>query len=84
MLFSRARKSIHFVTSVKRTDFSSSKNEGVQRLKDWIVYIEEQSKLSGELINSTITFESLMAEEESFLSFANRYRVLSQRNWGVE
>jgi len=84
VLFSRARKSIHFVTSVERGDFSSSKNEGVQRLKDWFVYIEEQSRLSAELTDSTITFESLMEEEESFLSFINRYRVLSQRKWGIE
>jgi superfamily I DNA and/or RNA helicase len=81
VLFSRARKSIHFVTSVERSDFSSSKNEGVQRLKDWFVYIEEQSRLSAENTDSTISFKSLMEEEESFLSFLNRYRVLSQRNW---
>jgi superfamily I DNA and/or RNA helicase len=81
VLFSRARKSIHFVTSVERSDFSSSKNEGVQRLKDWFVYIEEQSRLSSVITDSTITFKSLMEEEESFLSFLNRYRVLSQRNW---
>ncbi len=84
VLFSRARKSIHFVTSVERSDFSSSKNEGVQRLKDWFVYIEEQSKLSGELTYPTISFESLIQEEESFLSFINRYRVLIQRNWEIE
>lgn len=84
VLFSRARKSIHFVTSVERSDFSSSKNEGVQRLKDWFMYIEEQSKLSGELTDPTISFESLIQEEESFLSFVNRYRILSQRNWEIE
>ena len=83
VLFSRARKSIHFVTSVERSDFSSSKNEGVQRLKDWFMYIEEQSKLSWELTDPTISFESLIQEEKSFLSFVNRYRVLSQRNWEV-
>jgi superfamily I DNA and/or RNA helicase len=84
VLFSRARKSIHFVTSVERADFSSSKNEGVQRLKDWFVFIEEQSRFSAEKTNSTITFQSLLEEEESYLSFVNRYRVLSQRNWGIE
>jgi superfamily I DNA and/or RNA helicase len=84
VLFSRARKSIHFVTSVERSDFSSSKNEGVQRLKDWFVFIEEQSRLSAEMTDSSITFHSLMEEEGSFLSFVNRYRVLSQRNWELE
>lgn len=84
VLFSRARKSIHFVTSVERADFSSSKNEGVQRLKDWFVFIQEQSKLSEEITDPSISFQSLIEEEESFLSFINRYRVLSQRNWGIE
>ena len=84
VLFSRARKSIHFVTSVERSDFSSSKNEGVQRLKDWFVYIEEQSKLSAQQNSSIVTFESLMEEEVNFLSFINRYRVLIQRNWQID
>jgi superfamily I DNA and/or RNA helicase len=84
VLFSRARKSIHFVTSVERSDFSSSKNEGVQRLKDWFVFIEEQSKLSTEKTDSSLSFQSLIEEEESFLSFINRYRILSQRNWELE
>ncbi len=84
VLFSRARKSIHFVTSVERSDFSSSKNEGVQRLKDWFVYIEEQSRLSAEITNSSITCKSLIEEEGDFLSFINRYRVLIQRNWKID
>ncbi|MEY3585422.1 MAG: hypothetical protein RLZZ243_486 [Bacteroidota bacterium] len=84
VLFSRARKSIHFVTSVERSDFSSSKKEGVQRLKDWFVFIEEQSKLSAEMTDSSLSFQSLIEEEESFLSLINRYRVLSQRNWALE
>jgi hypothetical protein len=84
VLFSRARKSIHFVTSVQRSDFSSTKNEGVQRLKDWFGFIEEQSRVSTDRTNPLISFESLMSEEESFLSFINRYRVLSQRNWDIE
>lgn len=84
VLFSRARKSIHFVTSVQRSDFSSTKNEGVQRLKDWFGFIEEQSRVSTEITNALISFESLMTEEESFLSFINRYRVLNQRNWDIE
>lgn len=84
VLFSRARKSIHFVTSVERSDFSSSKNEGVQRLKDWFVYIAEQSKMTEEISESSISFQSLIEEEESFLSFINRFRVLSQRNWELE
>jgi superfamily I DNA and/or RNA helicase len=84
VLFSRARKSIHFVTSVERSDFSSSKNEGVQRLKDWFVFIEEQSKLSAEKTDSSLSFQSLIEEEERFLSFINRYRILSQRNWELE
>jgi superfamily I DNA and/or RNA helicase len=81
VLFSRARKSIHFVTSIEHSDFPSSKNEGVQRLKDWFMYIEEQSKLSEQMTDSSISFQSLIEEEESFLSFINRFRVLSQRNW---
>jgi superfamily I DNA and/or RNA helicase len=84
VLFSRARKSIHFVTSVERSDFSSTKNEGVQRLKDWFTYIEQQTRMSAEITDSTMTFNSLIEEEESFLSFVNRYRVLSQRNWDIE
>lgn len=83
VLFSRARKSIHFVTSVKQSDFSSSKNTGVMRLKDWFTFIEEESVMSNHQKFSTITFENLLDEEESFLSFLNRCRVLHQRNWEI-
>ncbi len=83
VLFSRARKSIHFVSSVKQSDFSSSKNPGVMRLKDWFTYIEEESTMGNLQKLSAISFESLLDEEESFLSFLNRCRVLHQRNWEI-
>lgn len=83
VLFSRARKSIHFISSVQHADFTQTKNEGVQRLKDWFLFIEEQGKVSTKDNPATLSFESLFNAEDSFLSFLNRYRVLSQRNWNL-
>jgi hypothetical protein len=82
VLFSRAKSSIQFVASVKSADFTGSKNEGVQRMKDWFVFIENQNQASDALLKE-LSFEELLNEEDTFLSFTNRFDVLSQRGWNL-
>jgi DNA polymerase IIIc chi subunit len=81
VLFSRARMSIQFVTSVTSSDFTSSKNEGVQRIMDWFVFAESQQEQYNSEIPQEKSFEELLNEEEDFLSFSNRFDVLRQRGW---
>ena len=82
VLFSRARMSIQFVASVTSSDFTPSKNEGVQRIKDWFLFAENQG--DQDLAGFTeLRFEELLREEKDFLSFTNRFDVLSQRGWNL-
>lgn len=81
VLFSRARMSIQFVASVTSSDFTSSKNEGVQRMKDWFVFAESQQEQNTSHLLQEKSFEELLREEEDFLSFTNRFDVLCQRGW---
>lgn len=81
VLFSRAKSSIEFVCSVKSSDFSASKNEGVLRLKDWFDLMENQSASTNEGNSKQPDFESLLHEENEFHSFINRLDVLCERGW---
>ncbi|MBP5995366.1 MAG: ATP-binding protein [Crocinitomicaceae bacterium] len=81
VLFSRARMTIQFVASITSSDFTSSKNEGVQRIMDWFVFAENQQELFNSEISQEKSFEELLNEEEDFLSFSNRFDVLRQRGW---
>jgi len=81
VLFSRARMSIQFVASVTSSEFTSSKNEGVQRMKDWFVFAESQQEQNTSHLLQEKSFEELLREEEDFLSFTNRFDVLCQRGW---
>lgn len=40
VLFSRAKKTIHFISSVKSSDFSLSNNESIRILLKWFIHIE--------------------------------------------
>ena len=73
--------SIQFVASVTSSDFTSSKNEGVQRMKDWFVFAESQQEQNTSHLHQEKSFEELLREEEDFLSFTNRFDVLCQRGW---
>jgi hypothetical protein len=83
VLFSRAKRSIHFVASIKSDDFTHSTNEGVQRMKDWFGFIENQQGPRSNEKMEELSFEELLREEDSFLSFTNRFDVLSQRGWNL-
>jgi hypothetical protein len=83
VLFSRAKLTIHFVASVTSSDFIPSKNEGVQRLMDWFVFAERQKEQNTSELIQEKSFETLLREEEDFLSFSNRFDVLCQRGWSM-
>ena len=76
--------SIQFVASVTSSDFTSSKNEGVQRMKDWFVFAESQQEQNTSHLLQEKSFEELLREEEDFLSFTNRFDVLCQRGWTLQ
>lgn len=82
VLFSRARMTIQFVASVTSSDFTSSKNDGVQRIKDWFVFAENQQEQITTGFRD-LRFDELLQEEKDFLSFTNRFDVLRQRGWNL-
>ena len=82
VLFSRARMSIQFIASVTSSDFTPSKNEGVQRIKDWFVFVENQQEQVA-IGFTDVRFEELLQDEKDFLSFTNRFDVLCQRGWNL-
>ncbi|MFM6933892.1 MAG: DEAD/DEAH box helicase [Flavobacteriales bacterium] len=83
VLFSRARCSIHFVSSVRSADFGQTKNEGVQRLIQWFHFMEHQEKEVSQEIGINETFRGILSSETEFLSFFTRLKVLNQRGWNL-
>lgn len=81
VLFSRAKSSIEFICSVKSSDFGPTKNEGVLRLRDWFVFIENQSENQNNLEQEHYDFKHFLKDEDEFQSFLNRFDVLRQRGW---
>lgn len=46
MLFSRAKRKIHFIHSVRAEDFPISENPAIHVLKQWISYVEQTKSAS--------------------------------------
>jgi hypothetical protein len=66
---------------VKSSDFGPTKNEGVLRLRDWFIFIENQSENQHNLEQEHNDFKHFLKEEDEFQSFLNRFDVLRQRGW---
>jgi superfamily I DNA and/or RNA helicase len=81
VLFSRAKKEIHFFSSVKYIDFPQSKNVSVQLLKQWFAMLED-TKL--EKINSyEINMFDILEQAKDFEDFTHLISLYNQRGWKI-
>jgi hypothetical protein len=81
VLFSRAKKEIHFFSSVKYIDFPQSKNVSVQLLKQWFAMLED-TKL--EKINAyEINVFDILEQAKDFEDFTHLISLYNQRGWKI-
>jgi len=82
VLFSRARKQISFFSSVTIDDFPTSKNEGVNMLKNWFKFLHDFEELpkSG---NSTISVFDIIKQSADADDFSHLVWLYHQRGWKI-
>ena len=82
VLFSRARKKISFFSSVTIEDFPTSKNEGVNMLKNWFKFLHDFEELpkSG---NSTISVFDIIKQSADADDFSHLVWLYHQRGWKI-
>lgn len=81
VLFSRARKELHFFSSVKLDDFIESKNQGVNLLKKWFAFIEGVNKKESEKYE--IEVFSILKNAKSAEDFTHLIQLYKQRGWNI-
>ena len=81
VLFSRAKKEIHFFSSVKLKDFGDSKNEGVNVLKKWFSFIENLNEVETEKYE--ISIFSILKQAKNTEDFTHLVQLYQQRGWKI-
>jgi superfamily I DNA and/or RNA helicase len=81
VLFSRAKKEIHFFSSVKFNDFPPTKNDAVQLLKNWFALLEvkESKKMKSYKIHLLNILEK-SKNSDDFTHLINQYY---NRGWEI-
>ena len=90
VLLTRARKQIHFFSSVKSSDFKLSTNESVELIRKWILFSEKSDQnadsgfpygLTPIMNGNQITFSQIQKHLEEATELVNLHRILSSRGW---
>ena len=81
VLFSRAKREIHFYSSVKAKDFSKTENQGVLHLKKWFEFMGENNKSSPK--EKDITIDTIIDQSNGFHDLLTFTKVLSDRGYSV-
>jgi len=93
VLFSRARKKIHFVSSVRREDFPVSSNESIRLLTKWFEFLSEPKDQIDfhfplEAVykhqNNQLIFKNLADISPSVFDLVSIVSVLEQRGWEIK
>ncbi len=82
VLFSRAKKEIHFFSSVKLKDFGDSKNDGVNVLKKWFSFIENLNEIENEKYE--ISIYSILKQAKSTRDFTQLVHLYHLRGWKIK
>jgi hypothetical protein len=82
VLFSRAKKEIHFFSSVKLKDFGESKNDGVNVLKKWFSFIENLNEVENEKFE--ISIFSILKQAKSSQDFTQLVHLYHLRGWKIK
>ena len=94
VLLTRAKETIHFVSSVKSSDFKLTENESIRLLKLFLAQIETQEEKSIPMFphhlkpivdfgNNTVTFQSIVQQLSNVNELVTLQRVLENRGWKV-
>jgi superfamily I DNA and/or RNA helicase len=92
VLFTRAKESIHFVTSVKSNDFPWTDNESIVLLKDYIYQLENQNhsnsinfpfNISPNINENTLTIHDLYSKITTEQEMVTCIDTLQKRGWQI-
>ena len=94
VLLTRAKETIHFVSSVKSSDFKLTENESIRLLKLFLAQIETQEEKSFPIFphhlkpivdfgSNTVTFQSIVQHLSNVNELVTLQRVLENRGWKV-
>ena len=81
VLFSRARKELHFFSSVSLNDFQESKNESVIILKKWFAFLRENLEENEE--NKEVFLFSIMKQARNAEDFTHLVHMYHNRGWRI-
>jgi len=81
VLFSRAKKEIHFFSSVKYVDFPQTKNESVKLLKQWFAMIEENKFKKLQLYEIHVL--DILEQAKDLEDFTHLIKIYDQRGWKI-
>ena len=81
VLFSRAKKEINFFSSVKYADFSESKNEAVNLLKQWFALLEESNLKRSK--SYEIHILDILEESKNVDDFTHLIYLYHERGWRI-
>ncbi len=92
VLLTRAKKELHFFSSVSSRDFQLSDNESVNLLRKFLVNLEESQTLKPQTVfpynleaeqidGSAVTFKHIYARIPDVSDLATFHRVMKQRGW---
>ena len=94
VLLTRARKKLHFFTSVKAADFSISTNESVNLLRLFLLQLEKDERENNlqlpyglvphSVTGSGITFPAVYSTITSARELVTFHRVMKARGWDVK
>lgn len=93
VLFSRARKKIHFVSSVCREDFPVSSNESIRLLTKWFEFLSDPKdqidfhfplEAVYQHQNDQLIFKNLADISPSVFDLVSIVSVLEQRGWEIK
>jgi hypothetical protein len=81
VLFTRAKKEIHFFSSVKRKDFPTTKNESVVLLIKWFDFLENQHRENPQI--HEIEVFSILQQAKNAFDFTHLVSLYEQRVWKI-
>ena len=93
VLFTRAIKSIDFFSSIQSDDFKLSKNEAVNLLHKWFLFVENSTpsneadfpfELNPKSKDNTLIFENVTKTLSHAQELVTLHSVLRKRGWSIE
>jgi len=93
VLLTRAKHQLHFFTSVRSTDFSSTENESINLLKCFLEWLESSPEIPAiefpfqsnpSVQGNTLSLKHVYSTIPSATELVTFYRVLKSRGWEID